>query len=168
MRKEQYEKLIEELTYHRRDISDSKRKDYTRGEGHKDALKNFKQVAEYTGLDPLEVWMVYASKHWDSICSYIKNGTESEPIRERYCDLLNYLELGYALIKEKEDDGEFVTGIDYEYSVGDKVKVIDNIIDHRFNSGEVVELIEYDGTYWVGKNDNGNEWFLTEKEFEKI
>ena len=102
MRKEQYEKLIGELTESRTGISSAKRKDYTRGD--EDVLKNFKQVAEYTGLDPLEVWMVYASKHWDSICSYIKNGTESEPIRERYCDLLNYLELGYALIKEQQNE----------------------------------------------------------------
>ena len=102
MRKQEYDQFIKDLTENRTGISSAKRKDYTRGD--KDVLKNFKQVAEYTGLDPLEVWMVYASKHWDSICSYIKNGTESEPIRERYCDLLNYLELGYALIKEQQNE----------------------------------------------------------------
>lgn len=102
MRKQEYDQLIKDLTENRTGISSAKRKDYTRGD--KDVLKNFKQVAEYTGLDPLEVWMVYASKHWDSICSYIKNGTESEPIRERYCDLLNYLELGYALTKEQQNE----------------------------------------------------------------
>lgn len=102
MNAQEYDKLIEEFTEKRRGVSESKRKDYTQGK--RDVLTNFKQVAEYTGLTPLQVWMVYASKHWDSICSYVKNGTESEPIEGRFGDLAVYLELGWALIVEEQQN----------------------------------------------------------------
>lgn len=97
-----YKNLIQELTEHRRGISDVKSVDYTRQ--NPDKLHNFKSVAESAGLRPEQVWLVYAQKHFDAICTYIKsNGqSESEPIKERISDLLNYGELLWGLIN---DDG---------------------------------------------------------------
>jgi len=71
--------------------------DYT--QQSEDVLSNFKVVAEQTGQTPLEVWSVYAAKHWLAIMSYVKNGAvKSEPITGRFRDLGNYLLLGEGLL----------------------------------------------------------------------
>lgn len=71
--------------------------------GSEDRLANFKRGAAMTGATPLQVALIYASKHYDSIASYIKaNGDiqSSEPIEGRFDDLINYCILMKALIKE--------------------------------------------------------------------
>lgn len=99
---EQYSELIKQLTEHRHGLSASKRKDYTKGSD--DVLANFKNVAESTGLRPEQVLLVYMQKQFDAVANYVKsNGqSESEPIKERISDLLNYGELLWGLIN---DDG---------------------------------------------------------------
>lgn len=78
--------------------------------GSEDRLANFKRGAALTGCTPLQCAFIYASKHYDSISTYIKNcaaGTEqvlSEPIEGRLDDLINYCILLKALIKEQEDE----------------------------------------------------------------
>ena len=75
--------------------------DYTRHEP--DRLSNFKRAAAGLGISPLQVWAVYASKHWDALLAFVKTGkAESEAIEGRFDDLANYLYLGEALIKEEE------------------------------------------------------------------
>ncbi|HSH24824.1 MAG TPA: hypothetical protein VLA13_04725 [Massilibacterium sp.] len=161
---EQYEKLIEDFTNKRKGVSESKREDYTRGD-KTDVLKNFKTVAEATGLDPLQVWMVYAHKHWDAICAYVQNHTESEPIEGRFGDLAVYLELGWGLINDKE--GYSIGDSTSIYKKGDKVEIVDNKFNHGFEIGEVVTLNVKFEDYWLAESDVDT-WNIREVEFEKV
>lgn len=75
--------------------------------GSQDRLANFKRGAQLTGATPLQVAFVYASKHYDSIATYIKKdaaGFEqrlSEPIEGRFDDLINYCILMKAIVAEQ-------------------------------------------------------------------
>jgi hypothetical protein len=74
--------------------------DYSSGQ---DRLANFKRLAERLGLDPIQIWAVYFVKHVDAILEFAKAGdVSSEPIRGRFGDARNYLDLGLALIEEKQ------------------------------------------------------------------
>lgn len=81
-------------------VTQSKGADYTTGDT--DALKNFKSVAKDLGLTPLQVWGVYAKKHFDAVMAYAKTGgqNESEPIKGRLIDVINYAALFYGLVME--------------------------------------------------------------------
>jgi hypothetical protein len=63
--------------------------------GDNDRLANFKRNAAALGLDPLQIWAVYAAKHWDAVMQFVKDtgaGKErerGEPIEGRVDDLLN-------------------------------------------------------------------------------
>lgn len=105
MNKQTYKEVIEELTKERKDVSDRKRKDYT--VENEDQFYNFKFIAGLVGIDPLEVWAVYKLKHTLAIMNYIQNKHESEPIRERFVDELNYGELGFGLVLEQEEPEHF-------------------------------------------------------------
>ena len=90
-----------ELAEQRKEIVDAKRPEYT--EGDVDVLNNFKTIAKELDTDPLQVWYVYFRKHIASIGQYCKDqNRQSEPIDGRICDAMNYLELFYGLIKDKE------------------------------------------------------------------
>ncbi len=92
--------VVEDARIRQDELLRVKGADYTRKDP--DRLSNFKTVANSLGLDPLQVWAVYAGKHWEAIMSYIKTGkAESEAIEGRLDDLCNYLYLAEALIKEK-------------------------------------------------------------------
>ena len=97
---EDYTKLREELTEFRLGISDGKRKDYTKSS--EDVLKNFKNQAEALGVTPMVSLAVHMEKQFASILNYIKtNGqSESEPIKNRISDCLNYLELLWGLLND--------------------------------------------------------------------
>lgn len=77
--------------------------------GSDDRLANFKRGAARVGIDPLQILWIYASKHIDSIETFIRDtaaGTHrerSEPIAGRFDDLINYCILAKALVKELED-----------------------------------------------------------------
>lgn len=97
----QYKDLVERFTAFRTKITDAKRPDYT--VGSEDVLKNFKAVAERTGMTPLQVAGVYYLKHIDALCAYIKNpdAPTSEPIWGRLADIANYTELIAGIIAER-------------------------------------------------------------------
>lgn len=84
-------------------LSDTKGQEYA---GSEDRLANFKRGAQSVGLPPTTILNVYASKHWDSIQSFIRgqvSGEErelSEPIEGRIDDLILYLILLKCLIRE--------------------------------------------------------------------
>ena len=80
-----------------------KGEEYVRGSG--DRLANFKRIAESLGLTPLQVWAVYANKHWDALLNYIRTGSvkSNEPIESRVDDLTVYLRLLRGLIVEHEE-----------------------------------------------------------------
>ncbi len=103
MRDEDYQKRRETLLALADEVSLNKRKEYTGND--QDVLKNFKRIATRLDITPLHVWSVYFNKHVDSVNTYIKDeGEVSESMDSRFSDLLNYLFLGYALIKEKEEE----------------------------------------------------------------
>ena len=80
-------------------IEVKKRPDYTIG--NVDVHHNFKSVAARVGITPEQAWAVYFLKHVDAICSFIGGNTNpSEPIEQRFADLINYGKLGYSLIEE--------------------------------------------------------------------
>jgi len=88
-------------------ILDVKGNDYTVGAGDKDRLFNFRSAAQQIGGSMLQVWYVYFYKHLTSVQRYVKDGkVESEPIRERIKDLINYLYLLTLIIDELEGKGK--------------------------------------------------------------
>lgn len=68
-----------------------------------DVLHNFKTTAERCGITPLQAWAVHFEKQVSATMNYCKGGDPGEPIEGRFCDLQNYLELGYALMLENEN-----------------------------------------------------------------
>jgi hypothetical protein len=69
-----------------------------------DRLGNFRRLAERLGLTPLQIWAVYFTKHIDAIMTFARTGrVASEPIRGRFADARNYLDLGLAMIEEAQD-----------------------------------------------------------------
>lgn len=76
--------------------------------GSADRLANFKRGSKLTGVTPLQVALVYASKHYDSIATYIRKDASgeaqvlSEPIEGRFDDMINYMILMKAIVKEQE------------------------------------------------------------------
>jgi len=65
-----------------------------------DVNANFKRVAKMTGLTPVQVCLVYMSKHWDSVMTWGRTGSSSEPIYGRLGDLANYAQILASLIEE--------------------------------------------------------------------
>lgn len=85
-------------------IATSKRPGYTGGAD--DVLANFKNVAARTGLTPEQAWCVYFLKHVDAIVSIMSKPDlpVSEAPLGRFSDALNYLDLGWALLAERQSD----------------------------------------------------------------
>lgn len=83
------------------EINRTKGHDYA---GDDDALANFKEQAAALGLDPLQVWGVFAGKHWSAIMTFIREGdVKSEPIEGRIHDVILYSFLLLGLIEEKKN-----------------------------------------------------------------
>lgn len=76
--------------------------------GSEDRLANFRRGAALAGVTPLQVAMIYASKHWDSISTYVRDMASghvrprAESMQGRFQDLANYMLLMAALVKEEE------------------------------------------------------------------
>lgn len=80
-------------------INDTKGHDYASQE---DALSNLKDAAKALGLNPAQVWAVFANKHWTSVLTFCREGdVKSEPIEGRLHDVILYCLLLLALIKEE-------------------------------------------------------------------
>lgn len=99
MNQKEFDLIVNEARVRQDGLLRVKGADYTRHDP--DRLANFKRVAVGIGLTPLQVWAVYANKHWDAIMTFVKTGrTESEAIEGRCDDLHNYLYLLEGLIQE--------------------------------------------------------------------
>jgi len=75
--------------------------------GKEDALANFKRNGERLGLTKYQIWAVYCAKHIDSVFNSIKADpehpqVESEPLEERIGDIIVYMVILEALMKEDE------------------------------------------------------------------
>jgi hypothetical protein len=105
MNSKDYDQLSASFHQTALDIQLSKRPGYTIGST--DILANFKAVAARTGLTPEQAWCVYFLKHIDAITSIMAKPDlpVSEAPLGRFCDALNYLDLGWALLKEREQHG---------------------------------------------------------------
>jgi hypothetical protein len=84
-------------------IALAKGRDYTKGTN--DRTANFKEAAISAGISPMQAWLVFYQKHHAAICNYAKSGgqSESEPILQRLADALNYLRLGWLIVRETVD-----------------------------------------------------------------
>ena len=113
MRQDTFDDIISESRDRQDELLERKGRDYTQGD--KDRLKNFKATAAEVGITPLQVWYVFAKKHWDAVASDIKYAgvNTSEPITSRFDDLHNYLYLGEGLVHERtrEEHNEDVEGL---------------------------------------------------------
>lgn len=100
---EEYNRIVDETWNKVHQLSHLKGGEYA---GDKDRLANFRRNAEALGLSMETVWAVYAAKHWDAIMQYVKdtathtNRVRSEPIEGRIDDLIVYLLLFKAIIRE--------------------------------------------------------------------
>ena len=105
MTQDSYNKLIAEFRARGDKQAGEKRVEYTESRGAQDVLDNFKMTGKDLDLDPLQVLGIFMKKHWSSIINYIKTGQtySNEDIEGRIMDLIQYLELTYACIVEKND-----------------------------------------------------------------
>lgn len=102
MKVDKYLELRRDLLKEAEEITIAKGKDYTQGDS--DMLKNFKYVAERVNMKPEQVLGIYMMKHQDSISAFIKHGTlESEPLKYRIIDNINYLLLLYTMYVENSE-----------------------------------------------------------------
>jgi hypothetical protein len=71
--------------------------------GTEDKLGNFKRVGKFLNLTPEQVWAVYFHKHLDALSAFLRGEyKDSEPIKGRIQDLINYLFLLAGILKEQE------------------------------------------------------------------
>lgn len=71
--------------------------------GTEDKLGNFKRVGKFLNLTPEQVWAVYFHKHLDALSAFLRGEyKDSEPIKGRIQDLINYLFLLSGILKEQE------------------------------------------------------------------
>jgi hypothetical protein len=94
--------LVERMAQDEMETIATKGDEYTGGSS--DMLNNFKGAATSIGLTPLQIWATFANKHWQSIMSYVRSGTEAseESIEGRIKDLRNYLTFLRALVEENK------------------------------------------------------------------
>jgi len=97
-----YNKIINRLTQERHSLSESKSNDYATH----DVLSNFKRISTIARIlkiepskDPMDYAMFMAIMKIDRIMNLISGGTtpQNEGLEDSFKDLLNYIELTYAL-----------------------------------------------------------------------
>lgn len=100
MTRDEFTKLMNETFAEIKELHESKGREYA---GDEDSLDNFKRHAKNLGLKPEHIWAVYASKHFDAIISYVRNGgvLSNESIEGRIDDLILYALLLKGIVKEK-------------------------------------------------------------------
>lgn len=98
----EYDRVAGDLMALAREIETAKRPGYT--VGSEDVLANFKAVAERAGITTEQAWTVYFLKHIDAITSIMTR--PDLPVAEaapgRFADAVNYLRLGFAIMRERE------------------------------------------------------------------
>jgi hypothetical protein len=96
-------KLIEAVRSKQDELLRTKGNDYTMA--NEDRCHNFKQVAAFLGITPMQAWGVYYLKHVFAVCTFVQKGeVASEDIFERFVDANNYAYLGLALIEDERNE----------------------------------------------------------------
>jgi hypothetical protein len=98
----EYDAVAEDLMTLARSIETAKRPGYT--VGSVDVLANFKRVSERAGITVEQAWAVYFLKHIDAIVSIMTKPDlpVSEEPPGRFADAINYLKLGFAILRERQ------------------------------------------------------------------
>lgn len=103
MNSDHFSKLIADTFQESINILNTKGAEYRNGSSN--VLANFERGAELAGVHPLQIALIYLSKHYDALSSYIKAVSAgrtpkklSEPIEGRIHDLINYLLFIKAII----------------------------------------------------------------------
>lgn len=103
MTKLELEKIADNLVGDSMKLMGLKNSDYTCGKADEDALFNFNFISNTVDQSPMVVWSIYFLKHVLAVIKYTKSGfVESEGIKGRLMDIINYAILLYALILESE------------------------------------------------------------------
>lgn len=116
MNNQEFQKLVDETVKSTAHLLVVKGEEYA---GSADRLANFKRGASLTGATPLQTALVYASKHYDSICTFIRKDATgqvqklSEPIEGRFDDLINYCILMKAIVRENQSLTPTIKGKEY-------------------------------------------------------
>ena len=117
---EDYKKYWDGLIAEAWAIQTTKGVDYA---GREDKLANFKKRAAASGISPLQVLSIYMGKHLDSIESFIREGKlESEPIRGRIIDAINYLSFIEPLASETTLQPTRVVETGYKNSITTQIE----------------------------------------------
>lgn len=97
----EYETVEAELLALAKSIRDRKRPSYTVGD--EDVLMNFKRDAKMSGITALQNWHTHFQKQVAAIARWVQtpDAEQSEPIEQRFADLINYCLLGYAAMRER-------------------------------------------------------------------
>ena len=70
--------------------------------GDEDAFKNFKETAKEAGITVEESWLTQYLKHYNAIRSFLNDEyTDSEPIKLRIADAINYLLMLSGILREQ-------------------------------------------------------------------
>ena len=92
-----------------------KGKDYARNDN---AFHNFETTAEFLGIEREAVLAAHLYKHFAAIFAYIREGqTETEPIRGRIIDAINYLTFLAAMVYDSAPQEEPLSGWKREEAV---------------------------------------------------
>lgn len=103
MNKDEFDLLVQETYTESAKLLIMKGGEYA---GSEDRLANFKRGAVLSGCSPLQVALIYLSKHYDAVATYVRDDAggidrpRSESIEGRLDDLLNYAILMKALVRE--------------------------------------------------------------------
>lgn len=159
MKAKEFYHLTRGFYEHCMDIMKSKGEAYS---GQEDKLGNFKRTAERNGILPILVWKIFFDKHYDALCSYIRGEyKDSEPIKGRIADLINYLFLLRGLLREAEIEKGDVPIINEEGHSNEEVvpyKLIDamgNEVTIKGKAGEIIEMTwDKKKKQWVDKDGN--------------
>ena len=147
MNSNEFKKSQRELRKQAYRIMSAKQPEYTNN--NTDVLHNFKSTAKRLGIDPMTVWSVFFDKHIQAIFSHASDPdmAQAEPIESRYADAINYLHLGFALMKERDCKVEII---------GRAGNSVGEAYDPQF------------GTYKVQPGDAGTEGAYLRKNYPKV
>lgn len=99
---DKFKTIAKHLHDYRIDIRDDKLYSYASDEN---VLEFFEKQAQVAGCTPYEVWKIMVAKQLVAVYNYMdgKDLDPSEPMINRFSDLMNYMELGYALTENNDD-----------------------------------------------------------------
>lgn len=104
MTHEEYADHVLEFTDEMRAVTRAKNADYSAGTN--DAMRNYYELAQATGITPVQAWMCLMYKHLTAIKRFVKTGSvSSEAIHGRFIDVANYAMLGDALVYDLTTKG---------------------------------------------------------------